>query len=163
MDNSRVDRMSVKMASNSKSRRGQTLINLNKRGTSDRPEINVSSDCFSSPAKCFSKSCFIIGSNFKRLIAALDISNGKVNSFKEKPQGDGNRINGGFFVLNKKIMNYIDDNKTMLERKPLEKLAAIKELKAFKHEGFWQPMDTLRDKTYLQELWEQGDAPWKIW
>jgi glucose-1-phosphate cytidylyltransferase len=95
---------------------------------------------------------------------ALDISpDGAVNSFKEKPKGDGAMINGGFFVLSPKVIELIDDDKTIWERKPLELLAEQGQLSAFSHEGFWQPMDTLRDKVYLEELWQSGKAPWKVW
>jgi glucose-1-phosphate cytidylyltransferase len=85
-----------------------------------------------------------------------------VGAFREKPLGDNAYINGGFFVLSRDVIDYIDDDATIWERKPLEKLAAEQELKAFKHEGFWHPMDTLRDKQYLDEVWEQGKAPWKF-
>jgi len=94
---------------------------------------------------------------------ALDISNGKVNAFKEKPQGDGNRINGGFFVLSPKVIDLIDGDSTVWEQKPMEVLATQGEMSAFEHVGFWQPMDTLRDKIYLEELWASDNAPWKIW
>ena len=94
---------------------------------------------------------------------ALDISNGKVNLFKEKPQGDGNRINGGFFVLSPKVIDLIDGDSTVWEQKPMEVLATQGEMSAFEHNGFWQPMDTLRDKNYLEELWASDNAPWKIW
>jgi glucose-1-phosphate cytidylyltransferase len=95
---------------------------------------------------------------------ALDISSdGSVNSFKEKPKGDGAMINGGFFVLSPQVIDLIDDDKTIWERKPLEQLAEKGQLSAFAHEGFWQPMDTLRDKVYLEELWQGSQAPWKVW
>ena len=94
---------------------------------------------------------------------ALDLAGNKVNSFVEKPQGDGAMINGGFFVLSPKVIDYIKDDKTIWEREPLECLAQEGELAAFRHNGFWQPMDTLRDKVHLEELWESGKAPWKIW
>lgn len=94
---------------------------------------------------------------------ALDMSGNKVNSFMEKPQGDGAMINGGFFVLSPKVIDYISGDKTILEREPLERLAHEGELSAFHHHGFWQPMDTLRDKIHLEELWASGKAPWKIW
>ncbi|GAB7027047.1 glucose-1-phosphate cytidylyltransferase [Geotalea toluenoxydans] len=87
----------------------------------------------------------------------------RVTSFMEKPAGDGNWINGGFFVLEPKIINYIPGDATLFEREPLEGLARDGELVAYKHEGFWQPMDTLRDKHYLEELWNSGKAPWKVW
>jgi len=94
---------------------------------------------------------------------ALDLSGNKVNSFMEKPQGDGAMINGGFFVLSPKVLDYIADDKTIWEREPLEQLAQAGDLAAFQHHGFWQPMDTLRDKVHLEELWQTGRAPWKVW
>jgi glucose-1-phosphate cytidylyltransferase len=93
----------------------------------------------------------------------LEINDDKVNCFKEKPQGDGGVINGGFFVLSPDVLNYIEDDKTIWEREPLELLAQEGNLSAYQHEGFWQPMDTLRDKIYLEELWQSGKAPWKVW
>ena len=93
----------------------------------------------------------------------LDIAGNKITSFKEKPAGDGNWINGGFFVLEPAIFDYIEGDSTIWERTPLEKLAEEKELTAYKHAGFWQPLDTLRDKNYLEELWNSGNAPWKKW
>lgn len=86
-----------------------------------------------------------------------------VSTFREKPHGDGGRINGGFFVLNSDIFNLIDSNSTVFERNPLETLAKRRQLAAFQHDGFWHPMDTLRDKSYLEALWASGHAPWKIW
>ena len=86
-----------------------------------------------------------------------------VASFQEKPVGDGSWINGGFFVLEPAIINRIAGDSTVFEKEPLESLARDRELVAFKHSGFWQPMDTLRDKTHLEELWSSGKAPWKIW
>jgi glucose-1-phosphate cytidylyltransferase len=94
---------------------------------------------------------------------AIDLSGTKVNSFTEKPKGDGAMINGGFFVLSPEVLNYIDDDKTTWEREPLERLAQEGSLAAFSHHGFWRPMDTLRDKLYLEELWQSGQAPWKVW
>ena len=93
----------------------------------------------------------------------LDIENSKVKNFREKPQGDGALINGGFFVLSPEVINYVDDDETIWERGPLERLAKEGRLAAFQHAGFWQPMDTLRDKNYLEELWESNKAPWKVW
>ncbi len=87
----------------------------------------------------------------------------KIKSFNEKPQGDGNWINGGFFVLSPKILDLIENDQTIWERKPLEHLASEGNLHAFHHSGFWQPMDTLRDKNQLEELWANGKAPWKVW
>lgn len=94
---------------------------------------------------------------------ALDIQSGQVNSFKEKPKGDGAMINGGFFVLSPEVLTYIDSDSTVWEQYPLNQLAEDGELMAYEHHGFWQPMDTLRDKVYLEELWQEGKAPWKIW
>jgi len=86
-----------------------------------------------------------------------------VKGFQEKPPGDGAWINGGFFVLKPKVLDYIEGDKTSWESTPLEAIAREGELDAFEHHGFWQPMDTLRDKNYLQSLWDSGAAPWKIW
>jgi glucose-1-phosphate cytidylyltransferase len=94
---------------------------------------------------------------------ALDIRDGQVNSFKEKPQGDGAMINGGFFVLSPKVLPYIEGDATVWEQEPLNELAADGQLMAFEHTGFWQPMDTLRDKHLLESLWAEGKAPWKTW
>ncbi|MDD2774393.1 MAG: glucose-1-phosphate cytidylyltransferase [Gallionella sp.] len=94
---------------------------------------------------------------------ALDMTGNKVNSFREKPQGDGAMINGGFFVLSPSVLDYIADDKTIWEREPLERLAEEGQLSAFHHYDFWQPMDTLRDKIHLEELWQSGKAPWKVW
>ena len=94
---------------------------------------------------------------------ALDISDNKVNSFMEKPKGDGSMINAGFFVLSPQVIDYIEDDRTLWERAPLERLATEGELSAFHHYDFWQPMDTLRDKVYLEELWQSGKAPWRVW
>ena len=93
---------------------------------------------------------------------ALILEGSKVTSFQEKPQGDGAWINGGFFVLSPKVLNYIDGDDTIWERKPMERLAADGQMEAYFHNGFWQPMDTLRDKVHLEELWESGNAPWKV-
>lgn len=94
---------------------------------------------------------------------ALDINNGSVTSFKEKPKGDGALINGGFFVLSPQVLNLIKDDSTIWEQEPLMTLANDGQLMAYEHHGFWQPMDTLRDKQYLEELWTRGKAPWKKW
>ncbi len=87
----------------------------------------------------------------------------QVTSFQEKPAGDGNWINGGFFVLDPKTIDYIEDDASIFERGPMERLAADGQLMAYKHDGFWQPMDTLRDKNHLEELWASEKAPWKVW
>jgi glucose-1-phosphate cytidylyltransferase len=94
---------------------------------------------------------------------SLDIIDNKVTTFKEKPKGDGGRINGGFFVLSPTVLELIKDDSTVWEQGPLERLAKERQIAAFDHSGFWQPMDTLRDKNYLNELWASGDAPWKLW
>jgi glucose-1-phosphate cytidylyltransferase len=93
----------------------------------------------------------------------LDLEGGWVRRFREKPEGHDALINGGFFVLQRSVLDLIDGPETVWERDPLERLAAQGELAAFTHTGFWQPMDTLRDKTYLESLWASGQAPWKIW
>ncbi len=94
---------------------------------------------------------------------ALDIQDGKIRSFKEKPKGDGALINGGFFVLSPKVIDLIDGDNCTWEQQPLEHLAKNSELMAFDHDGFWQPMDTLRDKHHLEDLWSSNKAPWKLW
>ncbi len=94
---------------------------------------------------------------------ALDIAGDKVKAFQEKPTGDNGMVSGGFFVLSPKVIDYIEDDNMSWEHKPLERLAQEGQLSVFKHEGFWQPMDTLRDKQYLERLWESGRAPWKSW
>ncbi|MBK6004593.1 glucose-1-phosphate cytidylyltransferase [Ramlibacter ginsenosidimutans] len=94
---------------------------------------------------------------------ALNLEGTRVASFEEKPHGDGAWINGGFFVLSPKVLDLIEDDSTIWERGPMEKLARDGQLSAYLHDGFWQPMDTLRDKTYLEELWQAGKAPWKVW
>lgn len=86
-----------------------------------------------------------------------------VLSFQEKPKGDGAWINGGFFVLEPKVFDYIAADATIWEKEPLERLAGDRQLMAYAHNGFWQPMDTLRDKTHLEDLWKTGKAPWKTW
>jgi glucose-1-phosphate cytidylyltransferase len=86
-----------------------------------------------------------------------------VSSFREKPKGDGVWINGGFFVLEPQVFNYIEGDHTIWEREPLENLARDGQLMAYRHTGFWRPMDTLRDKRELEALWQSGDPPWKVW
>lgn len=88
---------------------------------------------------------------------------GKVESFIEKPQASSGWINGGFFVLDRKVLDYIDGDEMPFELEPMQRLTAAGELCAYRHEGFWQPMDTLRDKRLLEQLWESGKAPWKVW
>ncbi len=94
---------------------------------------------------------------------ALDLAGDVVTRFKEKPAGDGNPINGGFFVLSPSVLDLIDGDGAHWEAKPLERLVEQDQLRAYVHRGFWQPMDTLRDKYNLERLWESGRAPWKIW
>jgi glucose-1-phosphate cytidylyltransferase len=94
---------------------------------------------------------------------ALNIQGDRIASFLEKPEGDGGSINAGYFVLSPKVLDRIADDGTIWEREPLAGLASDSELMAFRHHGFWQPMDTLRDKTHLEELWASRRAPWKVW
>ena len=94
---------------------------------------------------------------------ALNIQQNQVMSFKEKPKGDGAMINGGFFVLSPSVLSYLEADSTIWEREPLKRLAEDGELMAYKHQGFWQPMDTLHDKSLLEELWVSGKAAWKKW
>lgn len=94
---------------------------------------------------------------------AMSICDGRVTDFMEKPHGDGGWINGGFFVLEPKVMEYIAGDEIVWEKEPLQKLAGDGQIGAFIHQGFWQPMDTLREKQLLEELWETGKAPWKVW
>ena len=94
---------------------------------------------------------------------AVDLEQDRIVGFQEKPQGDGGWINGGFFVLTPRVFDYIEGDDTVWERTPLERLAAERNLTAFFHRGFWQPMDTLRDRIYLEELWQTHQAPWKVW
>jgi glucose-1-phosphate cytidylyltransferase len=94
---------------------------------------------------------------------ALGIDGTRITNFQEKPEGDGGWINGGFFVLEPSVIDLIEGDATIWERKPLERLAHAGQLGVFKHHGFWQPMDTLREKIHLEELWASGKAPWKTW
>jgi glucose-1-phosphate cytidylyltransferase len=94
---------------------------------------------------------------------ALDVVAEKVHRFVEKPEGDGGMVNGGFFVLSPKVIDYIAGDETLWEQAPMEHLAAEGQLAAYKHGGFWQPMDTLRDKQRLEQLWDSGNPPWKVW
>jgi len=96
---------------------------------------------------------------------AVSITEGehKIRSFREKPRGDGTWVNGGFFVVEPKAIDYIADDSTSWEQEPLERLAQDGQLAAYTHGGFWQPMDTLRDKKYLEDLWASSQAPWKVW
>ncbi len=94
---------------------------------------------------------------------ALKLEGGQVTGFTEKPRGDGGLINGGFFVLSAGVLKLIEGDNTSWEGEPLTQLAAMNEMMAYEHKGFWQPMDTLRDKVQLEQLWDSGGAPWKIW
>jgi glucose-1-phosphate cytidylyltransferase len=94
---------------------------------------------------------------------ALGIEGDRITQFQEKPEGDGAWINGGFFVCEPSVIDYIKDDSIMWECEPLERIAADKELTVCKHRGFWRPMDTLRDKMHLEELWDGGKAPWCVW
>ncbi|MBN8474451.1 glucose-1-phosphate cytidylyltransferase [Sulfuritalea sp.] len=94
---------------------------------------------------------------------ALTYTGSRVTGFQEKPQGDGGWINGGYFVLSPRVGDYIEGDATVWEREPMEKLAVENQLSVYFHDGFWLPMDTLRDKKHLEELWQSGRAPWKIW
>jgi glucose-1-phosphate cytidylyltransferase len=94
---------------------------------------------------------------------AVQLEGTKATTFLEKPTGDGHWVNGGFFVLNKSVLPLITSDSTIWERDPLESLAQSDQLQAFYHDGFWQPMDTLRDKMLLEDLWQAGKAPWKVW
>jgi len=94
---------------------------------------------------------------------ALDLQGDRVGTLMEKPKGDGAMVNGGFFVLSPSVIDLITDDSTVWEREPLERLARDGQLAAFQHNGFWQPMDTLRDKVLLEDLWQSGTAPWKVW
>jgi glucose-1-phosphate cytidylyltransferase len=94
---------------------------------------------------------------------ALQMDGSRVAGFQEKPEGDGGWINGGFFVVSPRVIDYIEGDHTVWEREPMERLARDGQLSAYAHRGFWQPMDTLRDKTRLEELWASGEAPWKVW
>lgn len=93
----------------------------------------------------------------------LDLNEDRIKSFKEKPSEDGSWINGGFFVLEPQIFDYIENDTTIWERSPMENLAKDNQLRAFKHSGFWHPVDTLREKNHLEDLWKSGNAPWMIW
>lgn len=94
---------------------------------------------------------------------SLQMDNEKITGFREKPIGDGGWINGGFFVLSPKVMDYIQDDDTIWEKYPLERLAETGQLSAYHHNGFWYAMDTVRDKNHLEGLWVSGNAPWKVW
>jgi len=93
----------------------------------------------------------------------LHAQTSRIDHFREKPHGDGAYVNGGFFVLEPAVLDLIDGDDTVWERGPLEKLSNQDQLHAYRHDGFWQPMDTLRDRNYLEELWAKNEAPWKLW
>jgi glucose-1-phosphate cytidylyltransferase len=94
---------------------------------------------------------------------AMEVEGDRILRFQEKPRGDGAWINGGFFVLSPEIGRYLDGDDTVWEQEPLRRLAEDGQLSSFRHDGFWQPMDTLRDKRQLEELWASGEAPWQVW
>jgi glucose-1-phosphate cytidylyltransferase len=94
---------------------------------------------------------------------ALDMKRNRITGYREKPHGEGGWVNGGFFVLSPRVIDYIDSDDSVWERGPIERLAADGQLSAFRHTGFWQPMDTLRDRNLLEELWASAKAPWKVW
>lgn len=94
---------------------------------------------------------------------ALNLDDTRVAGFEEKPHGDGGWINGGFFILSPSVIDYVENDAAVWERAPMERLAREGQLAAYLHRGFWQPMDTLRDKQHLEELWQSGNAPWKVW
>ncbi|MCI8603655.1 MAG: glucose-1-phosphate cytidylyltransferase [Ruminiclostridium sp.] len=113
-----------------------------------------------SHGKMITMSSYNAGQRF----GVLDIDeNGKIREFREKTQGDGNQINIGFMVCQPEFFNYIDGDDTVLEKKPLETAAKMGELMAYKHDGFWQCMDTVREKEQLEKMWANGQAPWKVW
>tara|TARA_B100000795_G_C22773956_1_gene429163 strand:- start:611 stop:1381 length:771 start_codon:yes stop_codon:yes gene_type:complete len=99
----------------------------------------------------------------KGRFGAVELEGNKIIKFLEKPAGDGSWINGGFFILEKKVLQYIKDDETSWEDEPLKELTKDKQLIAYKHKGFWHPMDTLRDKQYLEEIWKGNNCPWKNW
>ena len=109
------------------------------------------------------KRATLMATHLPARFGALDLNQGRVQSFREKPVGEGGQINGGFFVLNPSVTELLSDDSTVWEREPLDSLARQGELMAFEHPGFWHPMDTLRDKNYLEDLWATGKAPWKKW
>ncbi len=125
---------------------------------------NINFDALVKFHKEHKKIATITAVNIGQRFGCIDFGpNNSVSSFREKNLSDGNYINAGFMVLNPKIFDYLKGDKTVFEKEPLEKLAANGELMAYKHDGFWQCMDTLRDKQYLESLWTEGKAPWKVW
>jgi len=109
------------------------------------------------------KSATVTATQVKARFGALDIKDQAVIQFQEKPQNQQPWINGGFFILNSDVLNLIQSDETIWETDPMQKLVQAQQLMAYSHQGFWQPMDTLRDKKYLEELWSSGKAPWKTW
>jgi glucose-1-phosphate cytidylyltransferase len=110
------------------------------------------------------KLCTVTAAQPSGRFGALDVTtNGQVTGFREKPKGDRSWINAGFFVMEPEVLNYIDGDDTVFEKEPLERLASEGQLVAFTHDGFWHPMDTLRDKRHLEDLWQRNVAPWKVW
>ena len=101
--------------------------------------------------------------NLPRRFGILELDGDRVTSFREKPKGEGGFINGGFFVLSSEVGRYIKGDATVWEEEPLHNLSVNDQLRAFRHEGFFQPMDTVRDRSYLEQLWASGKAPWKVW
>jgi glucose-1-phosphate cytidylyltransferase len=93
----------------------------------------------------------------------LSLEEERVASFLEKPAGEGGWVNGGFFVVEPPVLDYIEGDETVWEREPMERLAEDNRLAAYRHSGFWHPMDTLRDRIVLEEMWSSGDPPWKVW
>ena len=125
-------------------------------------DINISRlvDFHKKHGKMVTMSAYNVGQRF----GVLDIDEeGHINEFREKIKGDGNLINIGFMVCNPEFIDYIEDDDTVLEKKPLETMAEIGQLMAYKHEGFWQCMDTVREKQQLENMWQTGSAPWKVW
>ena len=113
--------------------------------------------------KAHGKLCTVTATRPPGRFGALALDADSVTHFQEKPIGDGGFINGGFFVLSPRCLKYIKDDSTTWEQEPMNRLAQEGEMRAFKHEGFWQPMDTVRDRKQLESLWESGNAPWKVW
>lgn len=109
------------------------------------------------------KNCTLTATYPPGRFGALKVENKQVLSFQEKPQGDGAMINGGYFVLSPKVLDYLENDATIWEQEPLNRLAREGQLMAYEHHGFWQPMDTLRDKQLLENLWQEGKAPWRKW
>ena len=114
--------------------------------------------------KCHGKLATVTAVQTPGRFGSLDMQEGgNVKGFAEKPKGDGSWINGGFFVMEPKVFEYLKDDATSLEAEPLERLALDQQLMAYRHPGFWKPMDTLREKNQLEELWHTGKAPWRLW